>query len=642
MMGTMKKILAIFAVFALASGIAQAQIVQTSPVALSAPWSYWNTPVTNYTPTSYSATAIAQLLTNHPSGFLTMNQTVFTASFDVVGSLTGQLTQSGNTVTVAASPTPTGSIGVGSILGIAGGISGNLTQSANTITVTGSPTGNIAVGSIISLPAFITGQLSQSGNTITVASSPAPTGSLAVGIQLSIASSGNVTQSGATLTVAASPTGFIAVGSVLTIAGANSVTVTALVSGTGGAGTYTVYPSQTVGSSSAFTGVFSPYITALVSGTGGAGTYTVGGPSQTIASGTAFTANQVSTVTALGSGSGAAGTYTVSGPSQTIGSSTAFAGTSQETVTALGTGTGGAGTYTVNGVSQTIGSGVSYVGNTQGNPMYMQTVTGALGGQAPGTSWQTANVPMDSAFNVEVERKRGVSDTDAGMCLYDKTTGYLYTFEAPNVAAATNSLFAYSALVAFKVGRSGWWDAPLNGAIYPLDSPGSGSATNSLACMGLVQAQEMANLNITHALTLNIPVGNARGNSEVPKYVYPATASDGTGGNGTANDFPEGARVCLKPTLTDAYLIATYSMNAADLSLAHAMQKYCMYITDTDGTSNPTISYFNAVTSGNASTIYPIGGTHWPMSIFNDMIVVAPPFPIPQDTRFMDNVTTTF
>ncbi len=65
---------------------------------------------------------------------------------------------------------------------------------------------------------------------------------------------GTLTQSTTTITVAASPTGNIGIGSVLNITGAETVTVVELGSGTGGAGTYIVNVSQTVGSPTAFTG----------------------------------------------------------------------------------------------------------------------------------------------------------------------------------------------------------------------------------------------------------------------------------------------------------------------------------------------------------------------------------------------------
>lgn len=65
---------------------------------------------------------------------------------------------------------------------------------------------------------------------------------------------GTATQSTTTLTVAAGPTGNIGLGTQLKIAGAEPVTVLAFGTGSGGAGTYTVSVSQTVGSAAAISG----------------------------------------------------------------------------------------------------------------------------------------------------------------------------------------------------------------------------------------------------------------------------------------------------------------------------------------------------------------------------------------------------
>lgn len=131
--------------------------------------------------------------------------------------------------------------------------------------------------------------------------------------------------SGTTLTVSVMQSGTIAVGQAIFGQGvAQNTVITALGTGSGGVGTYTVSDSQTV-ASTAINSVASPAIvTASISGTTmtvsavTSGTLKIG---QTI-EGTGVTDGTI--ITAFVSGSGGAGTYTVSA-SQTVSSTTIYA-----------------------------------------------------------------------------------------------------------------------------------------------------------------------------------------------------------------------------------------------------------------------------------------------------------------------------
>ncbi len=130
--------------------------------------------------------------------------------------------------------------------------------------------------------------------------------------------------SGTTLTVTAITNGTIAINQALFGVGVNQETViTALGTGTGGIGTYTINQSQTVVSSLMNSATAGAVVTGSIAGT-------------------------TLTVTAVTSGTLYVG--------QTIQGSTV---TAQTIITALGTGTGGAGTYTVNN-SQTVTSRTLY------------------------------------------------------------------------------------------------------------------------------------------------------------------------------------------------------------------------------------------------------------------------------------------
>jgi hypothetical protein len=131
--------------------------------------------------------------------------------------------------------------------------------------------------------------------------------------------------SGTTLTVTVMQSGTIAVGQAIFGQGvAQNSVITALGTGSGGVGTYTVSDSQTV-ASTAINSVASPAIvTGSISGTTltvsavTSGTLKIG---QTI-EGSGVTDGTI--ITAFGSGSGGAGTYTVSA-SQTVSSTTIYA-----------------------------------------------------------------------------------------------------------------------------------------------------------------------------------------------------------------------------------------------------------------------------------------------------------------------------
>lgn len=130
--------------------------------------------------------------------------------------------------------------------------------------------------------------------------------------------------SGTTLTVTAITNGTITAGQSLFGVGVTAETIiTALGTGTGGIGTYTINLSQTVASRQMNSAAVAAKVTGSISGTTltvsavTSGTLYVG---QTI-QGTGVTALTI--ITALGTGSGGAGTYTVS-TSQTVSSTTLY------------------------------------------------------------------------------------------------------------------------------------------------------------------------------------------------------------------------------------------------------------------------------------------------------------------------------
>jgi len=131
--------------------------------------------------------------------------------------------------------------------------------------------------------------------------------------------------SGTTLTVTSVKSGTIAVGQqFFAIGGAQETVITALGTGSGGVGTYTININQNLISSQFYTSSSGAIVTGAIAGTTltvsavSSGTLYVG---QTI-QGAGVTANTM--ITALGTGTGGTGTYTVS-TSQTVASETLYA-----------------------------------------------------------------------------------------------------------------------------------------------------------------------------------------------------------------------------------------------------------------------------------------------------------------------------
>lgn len=131
--------------------------------------------------------------------------------------------------------------------------------------------------------------------------------------------------SGTTLTVTSVLSGTIAVGQAIFGQGmAQNTVITALGTGSGGVGTYTVSDSQTVASTSINATAAPAIVTASISGTTMTVTSVTSGSlklGQTI-EGSGVTDGTI--ITAFGTGTGGAGTYTVSA-SQTVSSTTIYA-----------------------------------------------------------------------------------------------------------------------------------------------------------------------------------------------------------------------------------------------------------------------------------------------------------------------------
>lgn len=98
---------------------------------------------------------------------------------------------------------------------------------------------------------------------------------------------------------------------------------------------------------------------------------------------------------------------------------------------------------------------------------------------------------------------------------------------------------------------------------------------------GLVRPCEIARGRIDHALAFaySYPTG---------EFVYPATKSDGASSDPL--DVPEGARLQLDPTLSEASIRAL-GCDGACLTIARALQEYGMYVIDNSGSSKVMMEF---------------------------------------------------
>ena len=210
-----------------------------------------------------------------------------------------------------------------------GVVAGSLTATVSNLTVNVTAlTGTLAAGQMLSATGLAPGL-----QVIALGTSTGGTGTAFATYQDAVVMTASIATT--TLTVSAVASGTLAVGQTIDGTGVTAGTyITALGTGTGGAGTYTINNSQTVSSTTLYAGQSS---NAVVTGSIATTTLTVTAVTsgrlrvgQTI-SGTSVTAG--TTITALGTGRGGTGTYTVSA-SQTVSSTTITGTFANGTITA--------------------------------------------------------------------------------------------------------------------------------------------------------------------------------------------------------------------------------------------------------------------------------------------------------------------
>jgi hypothetical protein len=230
-----------------------------------------------------------------------------------------------------------------------------------------------------------------------------------------------------------------------------------------------------------------------------------------------------------------------------------------------------------------------------------------------GTPWKV-NMPIPQKLLDDIKSgKLGLtspSGNDAQVILWDPVRGIEYGLWQVMISDTANpSAGNLTATNGYRYHTTAGYFGRMAGAKdgNPPNGGGRGAGTPYLA--GLVRPWEIAQGHIDHALSFayHAPSGG---------FVYPATKSDGANFGGTLNvDAPEGTRLQLNPALTDDQLGAMNyngtpcsSKDAAGqwkltpcLIIAHALQKYGMYIIDNSG--SPKVYLEQDITAGWGSLV---------------------------------------
>jgi hypothetical protein len=192
----------------------------------------------------------------------------------------------------------------------------------------------------------------------------------------------------------------------------------------------------------------------------------------------------------------------------------------------------------------------------QGTGYYSTYDSGDSSRVGHGSPWSVGGIPVPAGAVAG-------SGTDGQIVFIDKAAGVEYGFwqfsgpDANGVYHATNGYRYHT--------TSGYYGRFADG--------GSGRGAGTPYFAGLVRPWEVAQGHIDHAIAFAYA-------SPSSSFAYPASKSDGSGSAGA----PEGARLQLDPSLTDAQ-IQSLGCSGTCLIIAHALQKYGMYVIDNSGSS---------------------------------------------------------
>jgi trimeric autotransporter adhesin len=226
-------------------------------------------------------------------------------------------------------------------------------------------------------------------------------------------------------------------------------------------------------------------------------------------------------------------------------------------------------------------------------------------------SWTFPQIPLTGSVLTAVQNAitffANGGDTDRAVVIYSEDQQVFYNLYAST--ASGNSPISIITGTVFQINGPGWWSN------YPFgNTVSAGSAAGASYAGGMIRPSEWAAGVIDHALAGAWPGPLISGAS-----VYPARTSDGYLQG--AQYLPEGARLQLDPSLTDAQLQAL-GVSTAMLPICHALQTYGWYNMDQQGNFSTQIKFQSGL--GKGSSVYP-GATSLPMALMNHIHWIASP-----------------
>jgi hypothetical protein len=229
------------------------------------------------------------------------------------------------------------------------------------------------------------------------------------------------------------------------------------------------------------------------------------------------------------------------------------------------------------------------------------------------SKWMIKDVPIPQEIFPIVDFLKSRNETDRSFCIYDEPNNKLYTFWKVDRNPHDPDGITVGAGALFSVDGSGWWDNS--------KEPWGDSASGRSGCAGLVTPEELQAREIPHAIGAGWPRGLLLSRKVSGSSVYPAKTTDGASTD-RSTALATGTRLQLDPRLTDDDL-RKMGLKRGDIIVAHAMQKYGVYITD----SSNVFSLSLASAHGQSASIYPDVSTSWPNEILTFIHVTLPASP---------------
>ena len=240
-------------------------------------------------------------------------------------------------------------------------------------------------------------------------------------------------------------------------------------------------------------------------------------------------------------------------------------------------------------------------------------------------NWNFPAIPATGAVATAMQAQQAYfstpsgnpKDTDRHTALFSTNQQVFYSIYPDNQAAGNGPIPCVTG-APFPLTGSGWWNN------NEFSTVSAGYAAGGSNAAGVIRPSEWTAGVIPHALCGAYPSSLCGNNSSSPDYpqfsqIYPARSTDA---GGTNNGYlPEGARLQLDPSLTDAQLQAL-GVSVAMLPVCHALQTYGWYCIDIAG---PYPTQIKTVSNVGGANQYP-GVADLPLALMGHVRWIPGPY----------------